>query len=155
MPMAIRFLPFLNENEARLETITWNHNLRPKLETSTWNQKHQQKFESLWSNTAIIEQHMTIDYSEKRDFIRMTANSQMTYQESGSTKSYQGYCINLSAAGILFETDHLLEPGTLVQIKITPELAIVKPLIATIKVLRTVKNTDGKFAIAAEIKDII
>jgi len=98
---------------------------------------------------------MTLDYSEKRDFIRMIANSQMTYQEIDSTKSYQGYCINLSAAGILFETDHHLEPGTLVQIKITPQLAIVKPLIATINVLRTAKNNDGKFAIAGEIKDII
>ncbi len=97
---------------------------------------------------------MTLDYSEKRDFIRMTTNSEMSYQEIGATQSYQGHCINLSAAGILFETDHHVEPGTLVQINITPQLAVVKPLDATIKVVRASKNSDGKFAIAGEIKDI-
>jgi len=95
-----------------------------------------------------------MEHSEKRDFIRMTTNSEITYQEIGETHSRQGHCINLSAAGILFEADHPVEPGTLVQINITPHLAVVKPLDATIKVLRTSKNTDGKFAIAGEIKDI-
>ena len=97
---------------------------------------------------------MTLEYSEKRDFIRMTANSEITYQEIGATKSHLGHCINLSAAGILFETDHHVEPGTLVQVNITPKLAVVRPLDATIKVLRASKNNDGKFAIAGEIKDI-
>jgi len=96
---------------------------------------------------------MTLDYSEKRDFIRMVADSQMTYQEIGTTKSYQGYCINLSAAGILFETEQPLEPGTLIQINITPQLAVVKPLDATVNVVRASKNSDGKFSIAGEIKE--
>ena len=105
-------------------------------------------------NQTIDEKPIPMEHSEKRDFIRMTANSEITYQEIGETQARQGQCINLSAAGILFETDHHVEPGTLVQINITPQLAVVKPLDATIKVLRASKNTDGKFAIAGEIKDI-
>jgi len=54
----------------------------------------------------------------------------------------------------LFETEHPLEPGTLVQINITPQLVVVKPLDASVKVVRASKNSDGKFSIAGEIKDI-
>ena len=105
-------------------------------------------------NQTIDEKPITMEHSEKRDFIRMTANSEITYQEIGETQTRQGHCINLSAAGILFETDHPVEPGSLVQINITPQLAVVKPLDATIKVLRASKNTNGKFAIAGQIKEI-
>ena len=97
---------------------------------------------------------MSINYSEKRDFIRMKTDSLLKFKEAGSVAVYEGKCVNISAAGVLFETDHPVNPGTLVEINITPELAVVKPLDATIEVLRSSPTNNGNFAIAGQIKDM-
>lgn len=96
-----------------------------------------------------------MDYSEKRGFIRIKTDSKIEYRVVGSKDTYYGECINLSAGGVLFTSDHNVEPGTLMEISIQPEQVLVAPLDATIKVVRTRSNTNGSYAIAGQIKDLV
>ncbi|HEY5604286.1 MAG TPA: PilZ domain-containing protein [Gammaproteobacteria bacterium] len=96
-----------------------------------------------------------MDYSEKRGFIRIKTQSKIEYRVMGSQETYSGECINLSAGGVLFTSERRVEPGTLMKITITPQLHMVNPLDATIKVVRTQNNADGGFAIAGQIRDLV
>ena len=97
---------------------------------------------------------MSINYDEKRDFIRMDTDSQITYWEEGSKDTHTGQCINLSASGVLFICSERIEPGTLLHINISPTLQVVPPLDATIEVIRTQMHMSEKFAIAGTIRQI-
>jgi len=97
---------------------------------------------------------MSINYTEKRNFIRMTTDSVITFKEQGQSTVHKGHCINLSAAGVLFTSKQRMLPGTLLDINITPEPAVVAPLNATVQVIRTQLSDNGGYAIAGEIKVI-
>lgn len=97
---------------------------------------------------------MSLNYAEKRDFIRMETNSKIDYRKTGSNKSHQGQCINLSATGVLFTADINVTLGTELDISILPDLTIVPPLQATIEVVRIQQNTNGSYNIAAAIKEM-
>ena len=97
---------------------------------------------------------MAINYSEKRNFIRMSTDSAMTVKLQGSNQAYQGRCRNLSASGVLFTIDQRFEPGTILHINITPEKAVVPPLDAMIEVVRALTDSNAGFAIAGQIKHI-
>ena len=97
---------------------------------------------------------MSISYSEKRNFIRVSTDSKISYKEHGSETVHQGHCLNLSAAGVLFISQHQMSPGTLVDINITPEVSVTAPLNATVQVVRTQLNDGGGYAVAGEIKVI-
>lgn len=96
-----------------------------------------------------------MDYSEKRGFIRIKTDSKIEYRVLGSKDTYYGECINLSAGGVLFTSDHNVAPGTLMEISIQPEQVLVAPLDATIKVVRSKSKTNGGYAIAGQIKDLV
>ena len=96
-----------------------------------------------------------MDYSEKRNFIRIRTNSKIEYREVGSNATHLGQCINLSAGGVLFSCPHHVTPGTLMEISIKPEQKMVTPLDATIKVVRTQSNDKGSYFVAGQIKDLI
>ena len=97
---------------------------------------------------------MPTSYSEKRNFIRVNTDSRISYKEHGSDTVHHGHCLNLSAAGVLFICQHQMQPGTLVDINITPEVAVTEPLNATVQVVRTQLNDGGGYAVAGEIKVI-
>ena len=95
---------------------------------------------------------MTIEYSEKRGFIRMSTESTVSFKKDGTNETYYGQCINLSATGVFFKTDQRIEPGTVIRINITPDLAVVAPLDATIEIIRAQMDSDGGYAVAGQIK---
>lgn len=97
---------------------------------------------------------MSISYTEKRNFIRMSTDSQISYKPQGSDTFHQGQCLNLSAAGVLFICKHQMKPGTLVDINITPQVKVTAPLNATVQVIRSQLNEGGGYSIAGEIKVI-
>lgn len=97
---------------------------------------------------------MPAHFTEKRNFIRMETDSKIEYRKSGSKQLYCGQCINLSASGVLFSSSHHVSPGTEVEINIAPELTIVRPLQATIQVVRSQIGSDGGYTIAGAIKNI-
>lgn len=98
---------------------------------------------------------MTIDYDEKRDFIRMSAEHALEYREVGSGETRSGICHNLSATGILFSSDHAIAEGTQLEVSITPQVSVVSPFNAVVEVIRSHPNgAEGRFSIAGKITAI-
>ena len=94
-----------------------------------------------------------IDYAEKRDFLRMPIDCELSFAVKGSTKQFQGNVINLSSKGILFTSSEKFEEGTQLDIVLTPSNSITPPMEATVAVSRVTDN-DVLFEIACEIQDI-
>lgn len=96
-----------------------------------------------------------MDYSEKRNYIRVKTKSKIEYREIGSEMTHLGQCINVSTGGVLFNCSHNIVPGTTIEISIKPEQKTVAPLDATVKVVRAQTNDNGGFNIAGKIKELI
>ena len=94
-----------------------------------------------------------IDYAEKRDFLRMPIDCELSFTESGSSKQYPGNVINLSSRGILFTSTEMFAEGSLLDIVLTPSNSLTPPMEATVVVAR-VSNNEVLFEIACEIQDI-
>ncbi len=94
-----------------------------------------------------------IDYAEKRDFLRMPIDCELSFTESGSSKQYQGNVINLSSKGILFTSQDSFDQGTRLDIVLTPSNSITPPMEATVLIGR-ITSYDAVFEIACEIEEI-
>ena len=94
-----------------------------------------------------------IDYAEKRDFLRMPIDCELSFSESGGGKQYIGNVINLSSKGILFTSNTEFKPGARLDITLTPSNSITPPMEATVVVMRVLDN-EAKFEIACEIEEI-
>lgn len=95
-----------------------------------------------------------IDYDEKRNFMRMTMNCDLSFKPADSDQQHQGRCTSLSHTGISFIADHSLEVGNSLQISVTPENAITPPMTAFIEIVRCSKRQEGDYEIAGSIKSI-
>ncbi|MDH3219281.1 MAG: PilZ domain-containing protein [Gammaproteobacteria bacterium] len=94
-----------------------------------------------------------IDYAEKRDFLRMPIDCELTFTVSGSGRQYQGSVINLSSKGILFTSSEKFDPGTSLDIILTPSNSLTPPMQATVVVSRVISN-DVLFEVGCEITEI-
>ena len=94
-----------------------------------------------------------IDYAEKRDFLRMPIDCELSFSETGSTMQYSGNVINLSSKGILFTSNNEFQPGTKLDITLTPSNSITPPMVASVVVMRVINN-EVKFEVACEIEEI-
>ncbi len=94
-----------------------------------------------------------IDYAEKRDFLRMPIDCELSFSLAGSTKQYEGHVINLSSRGILFTSNESFDEGTTLDITLTPSNSATPPMEAEVVVAR-VSDNDVLFEIACEIKEI-
>ena len=94
-----------------------------------------------------------IDYAEKRDFLRMPIDCELSFLVEGSTKQYQGNVINLSSKGILFTSTEKFDPGTTLQIVLTPSNSTTAPMEAEVVVARVASN-EVLFEVACEIREI-
>lgn len=95
-----------------------------------------------------------VDYSEKRDFQRMTLDCSLDYQKYGEDRVYQGQVKNLSATGILFITKDSIPLGVNIQIKLTPVNTITPPMSADVKISRCDKHSDGEYHVAGVITQV-
>lgn len=90
---------------------------------------------------------------ERRRFDRIPSDMELRFSESGGEKSTAGRLVNMNGTGVCFESDHAIEPGTLVEVT-TMEGDVVVPILdGTIKVVRSVEK-DGKFEIAGEFTEL-
>ena len=94
---------------------------------------------------------MTIHYSEKRDFMRMRTDYPIQYRIVGTNDFLSAHCLDLSASGVLFNTDYSILPGTRMDIEIQVKKAIVPPFLATVEVVRSQNVSDGTYQIGASI----
>ena len=99
---------------------------------------------------------MLRNFDEKRDYYRMTTESPITFNLIGENNQHAGTCINLSAGGVLIDTEQEIATNSQLEINITPKMAMVPPLHAIVEVLRVEENdTSNSYIIAGTIKEIL
>jgi hypothetical protein len=94
-----------------------------------------------------------IDYSEKRDFIRMPVNRPVQVREPASGREETAELLDLSASGVRLRFGRALEAGARLELRIQPDRPITPPLEATLSVLRCDVIDDG-YDIAATIEQV-
>ncbi|PHS26845.1 MAG: hypothetical protein COA83_02175 [Methylophaga sp.] len=95
-----------------------------------------------------------IDYSydEKRNFARMSIDTQVTYTVKGSTNtSHIGISHDLSATGLAMTTDYKLAVGDEIELVMNAADELLPPFIADGHVLRVVSNDDNAFDISISL----
>jgi len=94
-----------------------------------------------------------IDYAEKRDFLRMPIDCELSFSRAGSTDFHPGNVINLSSRGILFTSTEKFVEGDTIDIVLTPSNSETPPMEASVVVARAVYN-NALYEIACEIDEI-
>ena len=94
-------------------------------------------------------------YDEKRRFIRVPVECEVTLQNVADGKTFFGLGRNLSASGVLFYTNEPLQPGDQLEIHIEANQALLSVLDATIEVVRVEAIDDGlSYAVGSAIQTI-
>jgi hypothetical protein len=94
-----------------------------------------------------------IEYAEKRDFLRMPIDCELSFSEVDGGKRHQGKVLNLSSKGILFTSSENIDIGSRLDIVLTPSNSITPPMQARVSVSRVVPGEE-LFEIACEIDDV-
>ncbi len=94
-----------------------------------------------------------IDYAEKRDFLRLPMDCELSFSVADSAKQFQGKVVNLSSKGILFTTNVKLAPGTTLEIVLTPSNSTTPPMQVIVDVAR-ISSDEVSPEIACKIKEI-
>lgn len=94
-----------------------------------------------------------VDHSEKRDFMRMPIDCELSFKRKGKDDSYIGSVVNLSSKGILFTSENQFEEGEALEILLTPSHPLTPPMEASVTVSR-VTDLGEAFEIACEIVEI-
>ena len=94
-------------------------------------------------------------FDEKRDFIRVPVDCVVALTESATGKCFTAAGKNLSACGVLFHTDQLLEPGDCLEMHIESSQALLSVLDATIEIVRVEPQADGAlYAVGGAIRQV-
>ncbi len=94
------------------------------------------------------------DYDEKRNFVRMNIETQITYKVKDSDgQSHHGISNNLSATGLLMETDFKLSQDDEIELVMNPSGDRLPPFVAEGKVLRinSDENDTNKFHVSIKL----
>lgn len=94
-----------------------------------------------------------IEYAEKRDFLRMPIDCELSFSKADGGNRHQGKVINLSSKGILFTSSEKFDIGSRLDIVLTPSNSITPPMQARVTVTRIVAG-EVLFEIAGEIEDV-
>ena len=91
-------------------------------------------------------------YDEKRNFARMSIETQVTYTINNSnSSSYHGTSTDLSATGLAMTTDHELAVGDEVEIVMNAASERLPPFVADGRVLRVESNDDDTFDVSISL----
>jgi hypothetical protein len=90
------------------------------------------------------------NFSEKRDFLRMAIDCQLSFAKKGETQSLEGHVVNLSSKGILFTATDKYEVGEQLDIVLTPANSPSAPLEARVEIIRATYN-GSVYELACEI----
>lgn len=93
-------------------------------------------------------------YDEKRDYIRMDVDCEISYKLADSGPVKTGRCTSLSGAGISFIADSSYKAGLAMEINIIPQNTSTPPMTAFIEVVRSTPSKGTSFEIAASIKSL-
>jgi PilZ domain-containing protein len=96
-----------------------------------------------------------LEYDEKRSYIRMDVDCDITYKLADSANKKTGRCLSLSGAGLSFIAEDDLNPGIAMEVSVIPKNNVTPPMTAFIEVVRcTAQEEANSYEIAASIKSI-
>jgi len=95
-----------------------------------------------------------LDYDEKRNYIRMEIDCEVTYRLANSSELHRGHCSSISGAGVSFTASQPFDAGKAMEINVIPKNSITPPMTAFIEVVRSTQLDNGSYEIAAAIKSI-
>jgi hypothetical protein len=95
-----------------------------------------------------------IDYKEKRHFPRVKAGCAMSFKRVAQGNQARAVCMDISASGLMFETDEPIEIGRALEIRTFPNDRVTPPIIALVEVIRCVMTEQGRYRVAGVIKGI-
>jgi hypothetical protein len=94
-------------------------------------------------------------YDEKRDFLRIAVDCELTLETVSDGRSFGATGRNLSAGGVLFHTGEPLQAGDRLEMHIGSGQALFPDLDATIEVVRIEPLSEsGRYAIGSAIRTI-
>lgn len=91
------------------------------------------------------------EYSEKRDFIRMSMNTTVDVYPEGQAKGLTGTCSDLSATGMSLHLNAAVAEGTEVRVVIASPNAQFESLNARARVTRCDPEDDGRFRLGLQV----
>ncbi len=91
---------------------------------------------------------MILSRDEKRAFMRMNIESEISFSRSGSNQTYTGQSIDLSASGMRFTTQMPITVGETLAVLVNPGVSITPPLAVTLSVMRVIEDEDGQYDVA-------
>jgi hypothetical protein len=89
------------------------------------------------------------DYSEKRDFIRMTVDAKVTLKIAG--QAVPAVCRDLSSTGMQLEATVALKAGDKLSVHLPSEHATLRDLNADVEVVRVEDLGDGRQVLGLSI----
>ena len=92
-----------------------------------------------------------MSYIEKRSYPRMVLLTNLTYTITGSSSLFSGMCNNLSHSGIHFSTQNVLSKGSSLEVTIDSQNEKIRPLKASVEVIRINANVGGTYGVAGKI----
>jgi hypothetical protein len=95
-----------------------------------------------------------LEYDEKRDYIRMDVDCDITYKLADSDDLKTGRCTSLSGSGVSFVADSAFDVGLAMEVNVLPKNPLTPPMTAFIEVVRSTAQDDGGVVIAATIKSL-
>ena len=98
---------------------------------------------------------MSYDYSEKRDFYRMTIECPMTYTVVGRDEVYEGVAKDLSSTGMSIDCEHSHPMGAMLEVRIAPDMTLVPALHARVEVVRSQPGSDGRWDLGVAIREFL
>ena len=96
-----------------------------------------------------------IDYTEKRDFHRMTLGCPARYRPQGANRAEHATVDNLSNSGVMLIAQQAVAADTEMNLEVTPGKTITPPLSARVRVLRCEPRDDGSYGLVCTIQHIL
>ncbi len=88
------------------------------------------------------------EYSEKRDYIRMFVNADVSFKRQGNNQNFQGKSRDISGKGVSFITSEPVTEGEILDIVVNAVEASVPPLEIVAKVMRTESQPNNALLVA-------
>ena len=90
-------------------------------------------------------------YDEKRDFIRMKVDTEITLSLDNNDKHVKGVCRDLSGTGMLIEVTEEVSEGSTCKTTLPSSNDAFPALDASIKIIRCSEISEGKYQLGTEI----
>ena len=96
-----------------------------------------------------------LEYSEKRDFQRMSMGCPARYRPAGADQVESAVVENLSSSGVALISEKPVATDIEMALEIMPGKTITPPLSANVRVLRCEPRDDGNFTVVCTIERIL